>query len=498
LRADKHVADDQRPTPFLVVDKPVVAAEDALSKGTDAMTQTLTQHTVDDLRARLRGPVVAAGDGEYEEVRKIWNAAIEKRPAVFARCIGNDDVVAALNFARERGMEVAVRSGGHNVAGTALTNGGLVIDLQLMRAVEVDAERRRLHVQAGARLRDVDRATEPFGLALVSGINSETGLAGLTLGGGIGWLMRKYGLTIDHVISSELVTVEGGVLEVSEDRNPDLFWAIRGGGGNFGIVTSFEFDLVPLGPEVYSGIVLYSAEDAGAVLRHYREWAASAPDEVTTILMLRRNAFPWSGPELQGRAIVGVGALYSGPADNGQAALAPLQEFGTVLASSVGKRLWTQHQSMIDASAPAGRLYYWKSHYLPGLSDAAIDVIVANAWQYSSPYSLTLLSHMGGAIRRQSEEGTAFSGRDTEFTININCGAIDANLYTRDRTWVREWFDALTPHSSGGMYVNFIPEDSGEDARDVYGESKYRRLSEVKSRYDPHNVLRTNQNIKPA
>jgi FAD/FMN-containing dehydrogenase len=462
------------------------------------MTQVLKQDRYDDLRARFRGPLVAAGDAEYEEVRKIWNAAITKRPAVFARCTSNEDVMAALQFARERDIEVAVRSGGHNVAGTALSNGGVVIDLQLMKAVHVDSERRRLHVQAGVRLADVDRATEPFGLALVSGINSETGLAGLTLGGGIGWLMRKYGLTIDHLASAELVTVEGEVLEVSAKRNPDLFWAIRGGGGNFGIVTGFEFNLVPLGPEVYGGIVLYPAEQAGEVLRHYREWARTAPDEVTTILMLRRNAFPWTEPELQGRPIVGVGALYSGVADRGEPALAPLHQFGTVLASSVQKRLWTQHQSMIDASAPSGRLYYWKSHYLPALSDAAIDVIADYAWQFSSPYSLTLLSHMGGAIRQSPEDGTAFSGRDAEFTININCGATEVDLYERDRAWVREWFDALTPHSTGGMYVNFIPEDSGEHVREVYGESKYRRLSELKSHYDPHNVLRVNQNIKPA
>jgi FAD/FMN-containing dehydrogenase len=463
-----------------------------------AMTQTFTQRAVDDLRARLRGPVVAVGDPDYDEVRQIWNAAISKRPAAFARCAANEDVIAALQFARELGMEVAVRSGGHNVAGTALSDDGLVIDLQLMNAIHVDPERRRLRVQAGVRLGDVDRATEAFGLALVSGINSETGLAGLTLGGGIGWLMRKYGLTIDHLISAEVVTVEGQVLEVSAERDPDLFWAIRGGGGNFGIVTGFEFDLVGLGPEVYGGIILYPAEEAGQVLRQYGQWAASAPDEVTTILMLRRNAFPWSGPELQGRSVLGVGVLYAGAAGDGDSVVAPLHELGSVLASSVQKRWWTQHQSMIDASAPAGRLYYWKSHYLPALSDAAIDVIVDNAWQFSSPYSLTLLSHMGGAIRRHSEDATAFSGRDAEFTININCAATDPGFYQHDRTWVRQWFDALTPHSSGGMYVNFISEDTGERVDEVYGESKYRRLSELKARYDPHNVLRVNQNIKPA
>ena len=465
---------------------------------TETMNAILTGAGLHDLRMRFPGPVVGIGDPDYDEVRKIWNAAIEKRPAAFARCTAVEDVISALRFARDHDIEVAVRSGGHNVAGTSLTDSGLVIDLQLMKAIDMDPKRRRLRVQAGVRLGDVDRATESLGLALVSGINSETGLAGLTLGGGIGWLMRKYGLTIDHLASVELVTVEGEVLQASANHNPDLFWAIRGGGGNFGIVTSFEFNLVGLGPEVYGGIVLYPAEEAIDVLRHYREWAASAPDEVTTILMLRRNAFPWSGPELQGRPIVGVGALYSGAADRGEAVLAPLHQFGRVLASSVRKRWWTQHQSMLDASAPAGRLYYWKSHYLPDLSDAAIDVIVNNAWQFASPYSLTLLSHMGGAIRRHPENETAFNGRDADFTININCGATDFDVYERDRSWVRAWFDALSPHSTGGMYVNFIPEDSGELVQEVYGDSKYRRLSEIKSRYDPQNVLRVNHNIKPA
>jgi FAD/FMN-containing dehydrogenase len=465
---------------------------------TQLVNASLTRSALDGLRTRFRGPIVAIGDPDYEQVRKIWNAAIDKRPALFARCTGTDDVIAALRFVREQDIEVAVRSGGHNVAGTALTNGGMVIDLQLMNAVNVEPERRRLQVQAGVRLGDVDRATERFGLALVSGINSETGLAGLTLGGGIGWLMRKHGLTIDSLVSAELVTVDGELLHVSAEQNPDLFWAIRGGGGNFGIVTSFEFDLVNLGPRVYGGIVLYAAEEARNVLRAYAQWASEAPEDVTTILMLRRNAFPWAGPDLQGRPILAIGSLYAGPADQGERALAPLHGFGRVLASSVQPQLLTQQQSMIDASAPAGRHYYWKSHFLPGLTDAAIDLIADNAWQFSSPYSLTLLSHMGGAIRRHSEDDTAFSGRDAEFTINMNCGATDTDLYQRDRTWVRGWFDALVPHSTGKTYVNFISEDGGERVRDVYGESKYRQLSKLKRVYDPHNVLRVNQNIQPG
>ena len=460
------------------------------------MTQVLTP-TVEGLRSRFRGPIIASGDPEYEDVRRIWNAAIDKRPALFARCTATSDVIAALRFAREHGLEVAVRSGGHNVAGTALSDGGMVIDLQLMKGIRVDPQRRTLLAQPGLRLGDVDHETQAFGLALACGINSETGLAGLALGGGIGWQMRKHGLTIDHLISADVVTAGGELVKANAEENPDLFWAIRGGGGNFGIVTAFEFNLVPLGPTVYSGAVLYPAEDAWAVLRAYRDWAAEAPEDITTILTLRRNAFAWAPPETQGRPIVGVIALYAGPAEDGERALAPLHRLGPVLASSLQTRLFTQHQSMLDASAPAGRLYYWKSHYLPALTDAAIDVIASYAWQFTSPVSFTLLSQMGGAIRRRSDDETAFTGRDAEFVININCAATTPELYEQDRAWVREWFDALSPHSTGGVYVNFMGEEGSERVRDAYGETKYRRLAAIKARYDPDNVLKVNQNIKP-
>jgi FAD/FMN-containing dehydrogenase len=453
---------------------------------------------VDALRSRFRGPIVARGDPEYENVRRIWNAAIEKRPALFARCTGTADVIVALRFARERDLGIAVRAGGHNVAGTALSDGGLVIDLQLMKGIRVDPERRTLLAQPGLRLGDVDHETQAFGLALVSGINSETGLAGLALGGGIGWQMRKHGLTIDHLAAADVVTAEGELVKASAEQNPDLFWAIRGGGGNFGIVTAFEFDLVPIGPAVHGGVVLYPAERARDVLRAYRDWAADAPAEVTTILALRRNAFPWAPAETRGRPIIGVGALYAGPAEEGERALAPLHRLGPVLASSVQTRLFTQHQSMLDASAPAGRLYYWKSHYLPALTDAAVDVIAAYAWRFASPVSFALLSQMGGAIRRRSDEETAFTGRDAEFTINLNCAATEPELYERDQSWVREWFEALEPHSTGGVYVNFMGEEGSERVRAAYGPAKYRRLAELKAIYDPHNLLRVNQNIKPV
>lgn len=454
--------------------------------------------SLDELRLAVRGPIVTPIDPEYEAVRRIWNAAVDRCPAAIARCTGVADVIAALRFAREHDLSVAVRSGGHNVAGTALCAGGIVIDLQLMKGMRVDPGRRTLLAQPGLRLGDVDHETQAFGLALACGINSETGLAGLALGGGIGWQMRKHGLTIDHLMSADVVTATGEMLRADDEQHPDLLWALRGGGGNFGIVTAFEFSLVELGPAVHGGTVLYPAEHASEVLRAYRDWASGEPDEVTTILVLRTNAFPWAPANTQGRPVLGIGALYVGPADAGVAALAPLAGFGPVLASSVTTRPFIAHQAMWDASAPAGRLYYWKSHYLAGLSDAAIDVIAEYGWRYSSPFSFTLLSHMGGAIARRSDEETAFTGRAAEFTININCAATDPALYDADRVWVRDWFDALVPHSTGGVYVNFLSDEGHEQVRAAYGDSKLRRLAALKARFDPTNLFRTNQNIVPA
>lgn len=462
------------------------------------MERTPTEIDLSDLRTAMRGPVVGLGDPAYEDTRRIWNAAIARRPAAFARCTGVADVIAALRSARTHDLEVAVRGGGHNVAGTALTDGGLVIDLQLMRGMRLDPRTRRLVAQPGVRLGDVDHETQAFGLAVVAGINSETGLAGLTLGGGIGWLMRKHGLTIDHLVGADVVTADGQLVHASADENADLFWAVRGGGGNFGIVTAFEFDLVEIGPPVRSGIVLYPAERAAEVLRAYRDWAAGAPDEVTTISLLRRApAFAWVPAGVHGHPVLGVGALYAGPADEGIHALRPLEELGPVLASSIGVRTFREHQSMLDGSSPAGRLYYWKSHYLRSLSDATIDAIVDRAWAFTSPFSYTLLSHLGGEIARHGDDETAYSGRDAPFAININCVATERDAYERDREWVRTWFDTLAPHSTGGAYVNFIGDEGPARVRAVYGEAKYARLAEIKARYDPDNVFRVNQNVAP-
>jgi FAD/FMN-containing dehydrogenase len=462
------------------------------------MLETAVAPDVAKLRAAMRGPVIVPGDRGYDAVRRIWNAAAARRPAVIARCTGVADVIAALRFGREHDLAVAVRGGGHNVAGTALCDGGLVIDLQLMKGMRVSPGSARLLAQPGVRLGDVDHETQAFGLAAVCGINSETGLSGLTLGGGIGWQMRSGGLTIDHLVAADVITADGKLLRASAEENADLFWAIRGGGGNFGIVTAFEFDLVQLGPAVCGGLVMYAAERAPEVLRAYRDWAAHAPDEITTIAILRlAPAFPWVSAELVGRPVLAIGALFAGDAERGMPALLPLTRLGSVLASSLGVRSFVEHQAMLDASAPAGRLYYWKSHYFAGLTDAAIDVITRDGWGFSSPFSFTLLSHMGGAVRRHADDETAFSGRDAEFSININCAATARELYETDRAWVRRWFDALAPHATGGVYVNFVSDEGADAVHAAYGDSKLRRLAQIKATFDPDNVFRVNQNIRP-
>lgn len=451
------------------------------------------------LRHALGGDVVTRDDPEYDRVRAVWNGAVDRRPALFARCTSAADVMTALRFARDSDLRIAVRGGGHNVAGTALCDDGIVVDLQPMRGIRVDPAQRRLTAQPGLRLVDVDRETQAFALAAVCGINSETGLSGLTLGGGIGWQMRRHGLTIDHLVSADVVTADSRLLTASEDEHADLFWAIRGGGGNFGVVTSFEFDLVDLGPAVHGGLVVYAADEAPEVLRAYRDWAAAAPETVTTILVMRlAPPFPWMPAEVVGRPILAVGALFAGAAVDGEKALAPLQRFGRVIASSLRTRPFVEHQAMLDASAPAGWRYYWKSHYLNTLDDAAIGAITDQAWQFTSPKSFTLLAHMGGAVRRWTDDATAFTGRDAEFAININCASTTVEGYDADTAWVRRWFDALAVHATGGVYVNFTTDVDADQVRAAYGTEKLRRLAQVKAAYDPDNVFRVNQNITPS
>jgi FAD/FMN-containing dehydrogenase len=451
------------------------------------------------LRTGFRGLVIGPDDEGYREARSIWNGAIDRRPACIARCTGVADVVAAVRFARERDLLVAVRSGGHGVGGHALCDGGLVIDLSPMKGIRVDPRARTARAEAGVLWGELDRETQLFGLATVGGIVTHTGIAGLTLGGGIGWLMRKYGATVDNLVSADLVTAEGEIVTASEEENPDLFWAIRGGGGNFGIVTAFEYRLHPVGPIVLAGPVYHPLEDAPDVLRFYREFIAGAPDELTTIFNLRvAPQVPYLPEEMHGKPIVMVGACYAGAPEDGAEVVRPLKEFGSPIVDLLEPKPYLALQSMFDPSVPHGWHYYWKSVELPPLSDEAIDTLVEHASTLTSPKSYCIVFQLGGALARVAEGETAFSQRDAAHNVNINAVWTEEDPDAeRHIAWARNFFDSMQPHARDRVYLNFLGEEGADRVRQAYGAGKYERLVELKRSYDPTNFLRLNQNIEP-
>lgn len=461
-------------------------------------TGTLDRATVEKLRADFRGALIGPDDPGYDEARKVWNAMIDRRPALIARCAGVADVLSAVRFAREHDLLVAVRGGGHNVAGTAVCDGGMVIDLSAMKGVRVDPERRTAQAQPGVLWGELDRETQAFGLATPGGIVTHTGIAGLTLGGGIGWLQRKYGLTSDNLLSVDVVTADGKFLKASEEEHPDLFWGVRGGGGNFGIVTSFEFRLHPVGPLVLAGVLVHPAEHATEVLRAYRDFVAEAPDSLTTIVNLRKAPpAPWLPQHIHGRPVVMVAVCYAGPIEEGERVLRPLRAFDQPLVDIIRTISYSTHQGFFDASVPHGWHYYWKSHYLPALGDDAIETLAAYAWRMQSPRSYTIMFHLGGAIGRLSEDESAFSGRVALHALNIN-GVWADSQGPDDTQWVREAFAATAPFSTGGVYMNFLGSEGQERVKAAYGAEKYERLVALKNKYDPTNFFRLNQNITPT
>jgi FAD/FMN-containing dehydrogenase len=453
----------------------------------------------DELAESFRGELVLPADPSYDDARKIWNAAIDRRPVCVARCTGVADVVAAVRFARDRGLPVAVRSGGHGVGGHALCDDGLVIDLTPMKGIRVDPAARTARAEAGVLWGELDRETQLFGLATVGGIVTHTGIAGLTLGGGIGWLMRKYGATVDNLLSADLVTAEGQLVRASAEENPELFWGIRGGGGNFGIVTSFEYRLHPVGPTVLAGPIFHPLERAGEVLRFYRGFIRDAPDELTTIFHLRvAPPLPFLPEDLHGKPIVMIGACYAGTPEDGVEVLRPLKEFGAPLVDLLEPKPYLALQSMFDASVPHGWHYYWKSLELPPLTDASIDTLVEHASALTSPKSYCIVFQLGGALSRVGETETAFSQRDAAHDVNINAVWTEADPESeRHIAWTRDFYDAMQPHSRGGVYLNFLGEEGPDRVREAYGATSYERLVQLKRAYDPTNFFRLNQNIEP-
>jgi FAD/FMN-containing dehydrogenase len=468
-----------------------ITAEDA-----DA---TLKGAATEVLKPRLRGGLLFAGDEGYDEARRIWNGAIDKKPALIARCAGTADVMAAVRFAREHDLPVAVRGGGHAVAGHATCDGGLVIDLSAMSGIQVDPVERVAQAQGGALWRDLDRETQAFGLAVTGGIVSHTGIGGLTLGGGIGWLMRKHGLSIDNLLSADVVRADGAFLKASETENPDLFWGLKGGGGNFGIVTSFEYWLHPVGPTVLAGMLLYPMNDAPEVLGFLRDFLVDAPDELGVIANLRlAPPLPMVPEELHGQPIVALLICYAGALEEGEEVVRPLREFRQPALDAITPKPYTAHQAMLDPAFPHGRHYYWKSSELPPLTDEAIDVIVEHCSAITSPYSSVPIFTLGGAVARVGEQESAYSNRSAAHNINIVAAwAPGEPEPERHVEWVRGLWSAMQPHATG-VYVNFMSDEPQERVRAAYGPKKYERLVALKNKYDPTNLFRMNQNIKPT
>jgi FAD/FMN-containing dehydrogenase len=457
----------------------------------------LNDAEVQSLDSAFAGELIQPGNPRYETARRVWNGMVDRRPAMIARCADEGDVVAALRFARERGLPLAVRGGGHNVAGNAVCDGGVVIDLSAQKGIHVDHALQTARVQPGVLLGEFDRAAQTFGLATPTGNVSMTGLAGLTLGGGLGWIARKHGPTCDNLLSADLVTADGERVRAGGDQNTDLLWGLRGGGGNFGVVTSFEYRLHPVGPQIIAGGMVHSFADAAEVFRFFADFVASAPDELSVMAstFLAPPGLPVP-PEAQGELVTMLAVCYAGDLDAGERALRPLRSFGRPLADLIAPMPYTALQSGSDGAYPSGRHNYWKSHYIGELTDGAITTIIKHAPLMRSPLSSFYLQHLGGAIGRGGAETAAFGHRDATFDFAILTVWEDPAESAEHVTWAREFSDAMQPHSTG-VYVNNLGTEGTDRVRAAYAPETYERLAALKQAYDPDNVFRLNQNIAP-
>jgi FAD binding domain/Berberine and berberine like len=462
-------------------------------------TPILAQTDLTELNGRLAGRLLLPDDTAYEAARHVWNGAIDKHPAVIVRCSGTTDVLEAVRFARRHDLLVAVRGGGHNVAGNAVCDGGMVIDLSPMKGMRVDPVARTVRAQAGVTWGELDRETQAFALATPGGLISTTGIAGLTLGGGIGWLARKHGLSSDNLLSADVVTADGDVLVASAKQHADLFWAIRGGGGDFGVVTSFEYQAHPVGPLVLGGMVLHPLERAKAVLRFYRDYISSAPDALSAFpAFLIVPPLPMIPSELHGTAAIALAACYAGDMKAAERAVRPLHEFGPPAVDLLGPMPYTALQSLFDDSAPYGARNYWKSDYLGELSDEVIDVLVRHTAVLPalSPLTTLHLYPLRGAIDRARGGATAYAHRKAHFVTAVIATWLEPAQSEAHIEWARGLSQAMQPFTTGGVYVNFLGDEGTERVRAAYGDN-YQRLVAVKQRYDPTNFFHLNQNIQP-
>ena len=454
----------------------------------------LTQNSIDatiaanELQPSFKGKILFEGDVEYDSARQIWNGMINRKPALIAQCLDKEDIIQAVKFARKNELLVSVRGGGHNVSGNAVCNGGIMIDLSLMKKVEVDTEKKVAHVEMGATWGDFDKATQQFGLSTTGGLITTTGVAGLTLGGGVGWLVRKCGLSCDNLIEAEIITADGNIVKASLQENPDLLWGIRGGGGNFGIVSSITLRLHEVST-VIGGMIIHTRDKSKEAIQFYREFMKTAPEELTLYTALLTS------PE--GIPIVAFIGCYCGDIEKGEAVMKPLHEFGTPVADLIQPIPYLQMQSMLDAGFPKGNRYYWKSGFLKELSDDVIDVIVSHMESNPSPGSATILEMYGGVASHEPEGGSAYPHRQSEFDLVIISNWPDKQEDDKNINWTRNIWEALQPYLSHKAYVNALGVEGADRVKEAYGDN-YQKLAELKRKYDPDNFFRMNQNIPPA
>jgi FAD/FMN-containing dehydrogenase len=453
---------------------------------------------IDGFKTQFQGDVLLPDATDYDEARQIWNAMIDRRPALIARCASPEDVVQAVKFARQHNLLVSIRGGGHNIAGNAVCDDGLMIDLSAMKGVRVDANARRATVEPGCTLGDFDAAAQAHGLATPLGINSTTGVAGLTLGGGFGWLSRKYGMTVDNLLSADVVTADGSQVHASARENNDLFWGLRGGGGNFGIVTRFEFQLHPVGPDVLTGLIVFPFNQAKSVLTQFARFTETMPDELNVWMVTRKAPpLPFLPENVHGKEVVVLAIFYAGDPAKGEKLIEPLRGFGTVHGEYIGVQPYTAWQQAFDPLLTKGARNYWKSHNFSRLSDGAIDTVIEYAGKLPSPQCEIFIAVLGGQAARVAPSAMAYSSRDANYVLNVHGRWESAAEDKRCIGWAREFFTKSQPFASGGAYINFLTQDEGDRVAFAYGAT-YKRLVELKKKYDPTNFFRMNQNIKPV
>jgi len=467
-------------------------------KKLDGGSVSIDSAALDSLKSSLRGKVLLPGDEGYDQSRTIWNAMIDRRPALVVRCAGVSDIQQAVLFAREHSLLTAIKGGGHNIAGNAVCDGGLLIDLSGMRSVRIDPKAKIGHVEPGATLGDFDHEAQAFGLATPTGINSTTGVAGLTLGGGFGWLSRKHGMTVDNLLAMDVVTANGKLIRASKKENPDLFWALRGGSGNFGIVTRFEFKLYPLGPEVLTGLVVYSLKDAPSALKQYDKYVKKLGGDTSVWVVLRKAPpLPFLPPEVHGKEVIIFAAFHAGDPKKGKKAIEPIRKFGAVLGEFIGVQPYKNWQGAFDPLLAPGARNYWKSHNFTEIRDGAIDVTVKYVSKLPSPQCEIFFGLIGAATTRPAKSAMAYSHRDAIYVCNVHGRWENAADDKKCIEWARGFFKDAAPFATGGVYVNFLTEEETDRLRAAYGPG-YNRLVKVKKKYDPQNLFRMNQNIAPA